>query len=69
MTEYKARTTRPLKGYHLAEDRGAVIPGGALVVVTDHNGILTATIRRSDGYYGINLDDDRYITPLTKEDQ
>lgn len=69
MTEYEARTTKPLKGYHLSQDRGAVIPGGALVTVTDHGGILTATAHRPDGPYGINLEDDRHVKPLTKEEQ
>lgn len=67
MTEYEARTTRPLKGYHLAEDRGAVIPGGALVTVTEHGGVLTATAYRPDGPYGINLDPNNpQIKPVTK---
>lgn len=67
MTEYQARTTRPLKGYHLAEDRATTIPGGALVTVTEHNGTLTATAVRPDGPYGINLNPDRsQIKPLPK---
>lgn len=64
MTEYEARITRPLLGYHLAEDRHAVIPGGALVTVTegrDSEGApaITATAQRPDGPYGINLNRNR----------
>lgn len=64
MHEYEARTTRPLKGYHLGKDRHVVIPGGALVTVVegrtcDGQPAVTATAQRPDGPYGINLNPDR----------
>lgn len=63
MNEYEARTTRPLKGYHLGRDHHAVIPGGALVTVVegrtcDGQPAVTATAQRPDGPYGINLNPD-----------
>lgn len=71
MNEYQARTTRPLRGYHLSQDRETTIPGGALVTVIERataDGLLvTATAVRLDGPYGINLNPDKsQIKPLSK---
>lgn len=64
MNEYEARTTRPLKGYHLGKDAQATIPGGALVTVVEGRTCegepsVTATAQRPDGPYGINLNPDK----------
>lgn len=63
LTNYPARTTRPLKGYALNGD-GAwrTIPGGALVTVTENTRfdpertVHTATLYLDGTPYGCDLD-------------